>query len=389
MLSECDSFPDEYEVFPMQTCTCIENIHAPSCRVSFHLQKRASLLFQKGSLSVYTLRSLNTTKFSEILHCLCVITPPSEEPTVTEEKYRENPVELSETEQRLLHTARPVAPFVFEVVIKMFKKSHLRKSKKYNNVGGKLNVVSMLEMVREEISMQLEIGDNKFCCPQHDVISPTTPDMPTNRFDETHFMPDASGSINLSEHLAGAFLVAEDENEDEIFVMMPYYEKGPLAVWDSQNHAFSHPFKISSSLDAIHTPGPRCSTQVDNNSQNIADDNGNGNATGLISPQQILGQGSGISEAFAVDLFHQLVLGLRNLHWRGIAHRDVKPSNVLVSRNNQIYLADFGVSKRVKPLPLNDELAKRTGYVPTLIRDTEGVRWVCDELVDFACCISL
>lgn len=42
----------------------------------------------------------------------------------------------------------------------------------------------------------------------------------------------------------------------------------------------------------------------------------------------------------------QLLIGLRSLHAAGIAHRDIKCENLLLSRENALKVADFGCAKR-------------------------------------------
>ena len=36
------------------------------------------------------------------------------------------------------------------------------------------------------------------------------------------------------------------------------------------------------------------------------------------------------------------------MHHRGIAHRDLKPDNILLSQDNQVLIIDFNISKKGK-----------------------------------------
>ena len=45
-----------------------------------------------------------------------------------------------------------------------------------------------------------------------------------------------------------------------------------------------------------------------------------------------------------IHIFRQILEGLVYLHKLGIAHRDIKPDNILINSQNQIKITDFGLA---------------------------------------------
>jgi serine/threonine protein kinase len=48
-----------------------------------------------------------------------------------------------------------------------------------------------------------------------------------------------------------------------------------------------------------------------------------------------------------LELMCQLLTGLAHAHRQGIVHRDVKPSNLLITREGQLKITDFGIAKTI------------------------------------------
>jgi serine/threonine protein kinase len=60
---------------------------------------------------------------------------------------------------------------------------------------------------------------------------------------------------------------------------------------------------------------------------------------------EILRERSKLPPGEAVDLLAQACRGLDYAHRNGVVHRDVKPGNLMVSRERMVKLADFGIAK--------------------------------------------
>lgn len=55
-----------------------------------------------------------------------------------------------------------------------------------------------------------------------------------------------------------------------------------------------------------------------------------------------------MSEEEADCIIVQLIKAVESLHKRGIAHRDIKPQNILITEDKKIKLIDFNISKQTK-----------------------------------------
>ena len=58
--------------------------------------------------------------------------------------------------------------------------------------------------------------------------------------------------------------------------------------------------------------------------------------------------GKPISQQQILDWFCQLALALSHIHSKNILHRDLKPKNILLTKNNVIKIGDFGISKMLE-----------------------------------------
>ena len=74
---------------------------------------------------------------------------------------------------------------------------------------------------------------------------------------------------------------------------------------------------------------------------------------------------TGMPEKFAFKFFYQTALALEYLHSKGIMHRDIKPENILLDRNYDAKLCDFGwCTEHGAHLPDDESICGTYEYMP-------------------------
>lgn len=85
-----------------------------------------------------------------------------------------------------------------------------------------------------------------------------------------------------------------------------------------------------------------------------------------------------LSEPVARTLFTQIASGIRELHLAKIAHRDIKPQNVLLTSQFQVKIADFGSSKNYKSELMKTHRVGTKGYQAPELLLQRGYTTKCD-----------
>lgn len=63
--------------------------------------------------------------------------------------------------------------------------------------------------------------------------------------------------------------------------------------------------------------------------------------------QSLLESSSKLTSLHKISYIKQILLAVKHLHDKGFIHRDIKPPNVLVTRDNKVKLTDFGLTRQI------------------------------------------
>jgi serine/threonine protein kinase len=55
-----------------------------------------------------------------------------------------------------------------------------------------------------------------------------------------------------------------------------------------------------------------------------------------------------VSRLENLNLFKQLLAGLRHIHSAGLIHRDIKPANIFLSSTQKLKIGDFGLARSIR-----------------------------------------
>ena len=89
-----------------------------------------------------------------------------------------------------------------------------------------------------------------------------------------------------------------------------------------------------------------------------------------------------IKQEILIDIFKQILLGLQYLHQNYVLHRDIKPDNILLDKNNNIKITDFGISAIYREgfgkFGAHNTRVGRPDYVCPEILDSRPYDYKCD-----------
>lgn len=140
-------------------------------------------------------------------------------------------------------------------------------------------------------------------------------------------------------------------------ILLRNTSSGKLVVRRRVDRERAEIYRMLKNIRKLYVPTVYDITEVENEQYEIIEEYIEG-----ITLEEVIREKGTVSQPLAVSYITQLCDVLRKIHKAGIIHRDIKPGNIIITPDDQLYLIDFDIAR----------LYKETKGSDTVILGTQG-----------------